>query len=373
MEPFDPHHQVFNITAADGKTQVPISVDQVNFNYFYAFSICISYGSQIGASIMMLVVVVAMNPTVKILKAYTAAQTAALAANVVRMVILSLFFPSEWNEFYAFFSGDFSHVPLADYRMSVAGNVISLVVVVLVELCLVMQAWSMVRMWNHKWRWLATGISATISLSAIAFRFTFCVLQSEAIVNARVPGGPNGAMRWVPRTAISLGAASIFWFCALFNVQLVSHIVKNRRFLPGTAGLSPVEVLACANSVLMVVPVVFASLQWFPSLPIEAGSLTYTSVVVVLPLGTLVANRLTGGRSVDNSAASWNSKPSATHSNVTTSTNPNAQLVTHIGSSRGRVGSDPVDIELNWPEHGSVTSGGVRVHRELDQEVQRLI
>lgn len=53
------------------------------------------------------------------------------------------------------------------------------------------------------------------------------------------------------------------------------------------------DVLIITNSILMLIPVLFAGLEFLdPATGFESGSLTQTSVVIVLPLGTLVAQRI---------------------------------------------------------------------------------
>lgn len=110
----------------------------------------------------------------------------------------------------------------------------------------------------------------------------------------------------------------------------------------------------------------FAGLQWLDSAKFEAGSLMYTSVAVILPLGTLVAHRLTAMRSSNFSGGSgsgWNSKPTAVHSSVSSS-NPRSRLVT-------RVESRPYhDLELDDRGEGAGKSAGVRVYRDVDQTVE---
>ena len=102
----------------------------------------------------------------------------------------------------------------------------------------------------------------------------------------------------------------------------------------------------------------------------EAGSLMYTSVAVILPLGTLVAHRLTALRSSNLSAGSasgWNSKPSATHSSISSS-NPRARLITRVEAPVNGHRYD--DIELNNHGQGAGKSGGVRVYRDVNQTVE---
>ena len=245
----DPSSQLISFTGPNGTTMsIPMNV--VDINTHVAINTCINYGTQLGASIMMLLVVLAMNPTAKLLRAYTAVQVAALAVNVVRMVLLCLYWPSPFWDFYPRFTGDYASVPLSEYRVSAAANTLSLVVHVLFEACLIMQAWAMVNLWPSPWKWAAAASSALISLATIGFRFAFCVIQNMAIFSNHNPNSNN----WVPQAAISTAAASIFWYCALFNMQLVTHLVKNRTFLPRTSGLTPMEALAVSNGILMVIP-----------------------------------------------------------------------------------------------------------------------
>ncbi|MBE3046432.1 hypothetical protein IMZ48_28650 [Candidatus Bathyarchaeota archaeon] len=245
----DPSLQLVSFTGPNGTT-MSIPIDVVDLNTHVAINTCINYGSQLGASIMMLLVVLAMNPTTKLLRAYTAVQVAALAVNVVRMVLLSLYWPSRFWDFYPRFTGDYTSVPASEYHVSAAANTMSLLVNVLIEACLIMQAWAMVKLWSDVWKWAAAVSSALMSLTTIGFRFAFCVIQNRAI-SGNIP--PN-SINWVPQAAISTAAASIFWYCALFNMQLVTHLVKNRTFLPTTSGLTPMEALAVSNGILMVIP-----------------------------------------------------------------------------------------------------------------------
>ena len=245
----DPRLQTFNITTAGGDT-VPVPMPLVDSNYRLAVNTCINYGSQIGASITLLAVLLVMNPSVRLCRAYTGLQAAALAVNVIRMVLLSLFWPSQWMSLYAVYTGDYQFVSPGEYALSVTMNVSSLLLSIVVESCLIVQAWTMVNLWHDLWKWAASAASAVVSLATIGFRFAFCVVQSREVLGA----SSARPFRWVAKATVATGAVSIFWYCALFNVQLVTHLVGNRSFLPRTSGLSPMEALAFSNGILMVVP-----------------------------------------------------------------------------------------------------------------------
>lgn len=92
-----------------------------------------------------------------------------------------------------------------------------------------------------------------------------------------------------------------------------------------------------------------------------------TSVAVILPLGTLVAHRLTAMRSsnfsVGSGGSGWNSKPTAVHSSITSS-NPRSRLVTRIEANAYD------DLELDEHSQGAGKGAGVRVYRDVDQTVE---
>ncbi|KAK4119225.1 hypothetical protein N657DRAFT_693829 [Parathielavia appendiculata] len=96
----------------------------------------------------------------------------------------------------------------------------------------------------------------------------------------------------VKKTYLGCFTASIRWFCFLFNVRLVVHMWTNRSILPSLEGLEAMDVLVITNYILIFVPVIFSVLNFYDWEPLGAGLAHTTSVVIVLPLGTLVAQRL---------------------------------------------------------------------------------
>ena len=246
---FDPTTQTFLMLAGDGVTNISVSVADVDNYYIESLSTCIAYGSQIGACFVMFIVVLALTPHAKLAKPTTAIHVAALAVGIPRMVLAALFFPSPWNEFYAAFSGDFSRVPAASYAMSVTTNTLTLLLVILVQVALILQAWAMAKIWRTVWKVVLGFISLLICLLALAFRLTFAVLLNRQTLRAEVV-----QESWVAEGMTVLSAMMICWFCAMFNAPLITHLVRNRGVLPSRRGLSPMEVLVMANGVLMVFP-----------------------------------------------------------------------------------------------------------------------
>lgn len=248
--PFDPYTQVFSLLGPDGVTEIPVSVAQVDALFLGGTSTQVNYGSQIGATFIMLLVVLTMTPRRRFTRVPTIINIASLVVNLIRCVLLSLFFTSSWIEFYALMSGDTSRVAQRDYNISVVATVFNIPVVILIQLALAVQAWSMIQLWPAMYKWGSVIISAAIVVATIGFKFASAILQSRGIVgNVDLP-----SVLWVRKTDLVLSMTSISWFCFLFVVRLIIHMWIHRTILPPVRGLSAMEVLVMTNGILMFVP-----------------------------------------------------------------------------------------------------------------------
>nr|CCI72002.1 pheromone receptor 2 [Neurospora africana] len=274
---FDNYGQLLNVTTTD--------VDSLND---MMISIAINYATQIGATFIMLAIMLLMTPRRRFKRLPTIISLLALLLNLIRVVLLALFYPSHWTDFYVFYSGDWQFVPQSDMQISVAATVLSIPVTALLLSALMMQAWSMMQLWTPIWRALVVLVSGLLSLATVALSFVNCIFQAKNILYAD-PFPP----RWVRKLYLGLTTGSISWFTFLFMIRLVMHMWTNRNILPSMKGLKAMDVLIITNSILMLIPVLFAGLEFLDSASgFESGSLTQSSVVIVLPLGTLVAQRI---------------------------------------------------------------------------------
>ncbi|KAG5979074.1 hypothetical protein E4U55_005599 [Claviceps digitariae] len=283
-------HQTITLLTPQGPISIPItSIDAFNDE---SISISLNYGFQLGACFLLLLITLLFTPPGKLLRPSSLLHLAGLTVCIIRTALLQAFFLSPLNHLYPFWSGDYSSVPRLYVHNSIAGTCFSLLLLMVLEAALMHQAWTMVSLWSSPIKVPLVALSALISLFTVGWRFAFAVVQSKAamgIVTTRSLG-------WVGKAALVLNCLSICWFCALFNVKLVLHLLTNRGILRSASSsrsLTPMEVLVMTNGVLMVVPVIFAALEWahFPNF--ESASLTHTSVALILPLGTLAAQQIT--------------------------------------------------------------------------------
>ncbi len=247
---FDPLNQTFPLLAGDGTTQIPVWIPDVDAVLNEATAISINYGSQIGACAVMLVVVLTMTTRSRFSRATTAINIVALIVGIIRCSLLALYFTSSYLEFYTFFSGDFSHVDPTDTRISVAATVFSVPQWILIEAALILQAWSMMQLWQPLWKWVTVVASALIAFFAIGFNCATVSLQVKAIVEFFDPT----PYTWVRQTNLIFSTLTISWFCFVFMLRLALHMWEHRSILPPIHGLSAMDVLVMTNGVLMLVP-----------------------------------------------------------------------------------------------------------------------
>ncbi|KAK3949461.1 pheromone receptor 2 [Pseudoneurospora amorphoporcata] len=292
---FDNYGQLLNITTTN--------IDMLNG---MMISTAINYATQIGATFIMLAIMLLMTPRRRFKRLPTIISLLALLLNLIRVVMLSLFYPSHWTDFYVLYSGDWEFVQHSDMIISVAATVLSIPVTALLLSALMVQAWSMMQLWTPLWRALVVFVSGLLSVATVILSFVNCIFQAKNIIHAD-PFPP----RWVRKLYLGLTTGSICWFTFLFMIRLVMHMWTHRSVLPSMKGLKAMDVLIITNSILMLIPVLFAGLEFLDSASgFESGSLTQTSVVIVLPLGTLVAQRIaTRGLLPDSAASGPNSMP----------------------------------------------------------------
>lgn len=250
MADFDPFTQNVTFLGQDGESEIQIPIPLIDAFHAETASISINYGTQLGACLMMLLTLLIMTPSSKFRRLSNVLHIAGLLICTIRMALLSAYYPSPFNNFYAYFGGDYTRVPRMYYNVSIASTCFSLFLVVCVEAALMNQAWAMVSLWPRIWKFLIAISSIIISVNTVGWRIGFTVLQVQSILSLV----PAAGTLWVSYGMVITNAISICWFCAIFNIKLVMHLITNRGFLPSYKTLTPMEVLVMTNGILMIVP-----------------------------------------------------------------------------------------------------------------------
>jgi len=235
------------VLGPDGSQQ-NTTVAEIDASNNSSFSQTINAAAQMGALFIMLVVVLVMTPKARFKLPPTIISILALVFQLAHMIFLTVYFVSGWNTFDTQVLGDLSGVARVDYNISVAGTLLGLPVTILVELALIVQAYSMIRLWPKTYRAIAGVVSFAIVLATIVMDFYFVIVQIRFIL-WNIPNED-----WLSNTYYILLTASIAWFCFLFIVRLVIHMWEKRTILPSINGLNAMDALVITNGVLMVIP-----------------------------------------------------------------------------------------------------------------------
>ncbi|KAI9663642.1 MAG: hypothetical protein M1821_007132 [Bathelium mastoideum] len=135
---FNPFTQQFTILLPD-QTPMNVTVDDIQDLVSYAANDSINYGSQIGSSLVLLVILLLVTKAEKRRSLVFILNTTALLLNFIRCVVISLYCTGPWWNWYSQLIGDFDNVPTSQYATSIAGVVLTFLLIVCLETSLILQ------------------------------------------------------------------------------------------------------------------------------------------------------------------------------------------------------------------------------------------
>ncbi|KAI9802643.1 MAG: hypothetical protein M1825_002665 [Sarcosagium campestre] len=374
----DPFAQSFTLLLSDGTPFNVTLTDLDGFN-LYNIRICINWASQLGATLLLLVVLLLLTKVDRRQSPLFILNVLSLAINVVRCLLQCLYYTGAFNTAYAFFSADYSRVTTADYASSITADVFTLLLLICVQGSLIMQARVVCTTMMKIYRQAITAVSVIVTTLAVGFRLGLVIENSKAILNVE----DFSHWEWLASATTITATVSICFFCAIFSVKLGFALYQRRKM--GLRQFGPMQIVFIMGCQIMIVPAIFAVLQYVSDAP-ELGTIGLTLVAISLPLSSIWASSTTDGNikvssDYDNSrrklAGSYGTtsassgstserKPSATPAvvsacppddvypaNATTTTTTTSESKTRAG--------DKVDLE-------SQTGSGVRVDRSFTVE-----
>ncbi|MCJ1306190.1 hypothetical protein MMC08_009008 [Hypocenomyce scalaris] len=279
---FDPFTQSFTLHMADG-TPFNVSIPDLDSFMLYNIQISINYSAQLGASFLLLVVLLLLTKNEKRRSPIFVINSLSLFLNTARNILQCLYFTGPFSETYAYFAQDYSRVPRSAYATSVAGTVLIFLLLVCVELSLILQTRVVCTTIRQLYRRGIFALSFLIALVAVAFRLALCVENSEYIVSLTylVP------LTWLGSAANITTSISVFWFCAVFVTKLGLAIRQRRKL--GLRRFGPMQIIFIMGCQTLVIPAIFSILQYTTSIP-SMDSNVLTLVSIFLPLSSIWAS-----------------------------------------------------------------------------------
>lgn len=244
---FDPFNQSFILLVADG-TPFNVSISDLDSFMLYNVQISINYSAQLGASFLLLAVLLLVTKKEKRRSPIFVINSLSLFLNTVRNILQCLYFTGPFSETYAYFAQDYSRVPGTAYATSVAGTVLIFLLLVCIELSLILQTRVVCTTMHQLYRQIIFALSSLVALVAIAFRLALCVENSRYIVSLTY----LEPLTWLGSAANITTSISVFWFCAVFVTKL-GLAMRERRKL-GLRQFGPMQIIFIMGCQTLVIP-----------------------------------------------------------------------------------------------------------------------
>ena len=227
---------------------VNVSIPQLDEFVLYGVQISINYGSQIGASVVLLIVLLLLTKVEKRTSPIFLINTLSLLFNLVRNVLLCLFFTSAFNESYAYFAGDYSRVPQGDYANSITATVFEVLTLISIEASLCLQVRVVCITLRRMYRLAIFILSAAIALVAIGLRMVYTV-KNDILILQTVPLDSLYSLGSATNIATSI---SICWFSAVFVIKL-GFALRTRRKL-GLGQFGSMQIIFIMGCQTLIIP-----------------------------------------------------------------------------------------------------------------------
>jgi pheromone alpha factor receptor len=284
----DPDSQLVTFYSRDGQE---VSVDLYSIDLFYQYNVrlCINLGSQLGASVILLVFLLLLTHSGKRGSSVFILNALALLFNILRLLLQTIHFSTPFEKIYPFFSGDYSDVKPGAYAISILGVVFETMLVMCIMISLVVQVHVVCKTLRRRYRRPLLAFSVLVALVPIGFRMGWMVINCIYIMAVK----STNAFVWLQSAVNIVITISICFFCAIFVVKL-GHAIKQRRRL-GVRDFGPMKIIFVCGCQTLTIPALFSILQYFSQVP-ELADNVLTLVTLSLPLSSIWA-----GVALDNS------------------------------------------------------------------------
>ena len=243
----DPFHQSFTLLLADG-TPFNITLTDLNSFNLYNVRLSINCGSQIGASLLLLVVLALITQPDKRRSLIFIVNFLALLFNLIRSLLQSLYAASGFSVVYAYFSGNFSRVSASDYGSSVAADIFTLLVLICIETSLVIQIEIVCATMRNTYRQAVIAGSIVVALIAIGFRTALISENIKSVLKAE----NFASWKWLASATNITTTISICIFCAIFAAKLGVAMHERKKLRLRQFG--PMRILFIMGCQTMFVP-----------------------------------------------------------------------------------------------------------------------
>ncbi|KAF2865158.1 fungal pheromone mating factor STE2 GPCR-domain-containing protein [Massariosphaeria phaeospora] len=278
---FNPYNQKFEWRLPDG-SPVDVYMEDLDFARTYGVKLGIVYASQIGASVILLLVLLLLTKREKMRSSIFVMNALCLVINIIRSVLQCLWLTGAYFHPYAFLTQDFGTITGWDMSESIATNTMNLLLVICIMISLSLQVWVVCITTPRLQRVAILGATTAVALVAVGYRFAITVISNRKIV------GSQDMTKFVGLTAgmYITQAVAIWIYCSVFTCKLGFALIQRRKL--GMSQFGPMQIIFIMGCQTMLIPAIFSILQIMQSVP-ELASQSLTVVCIFLPMSAIWA------------------------------------------------------------------------------------
>lgn len=214
----------------------------------YNLKICINLASQIGASMVLLVVLLLLTKPDKRSAPIFITNALSLSVNVIRNVLQCLYFTGPFSRIYTYFGADDSDVPRKTYAASVAAAIMPVLLLICVECSLLLQLRVVCCTLPRLCRQVVYTVSLLIASLAVAFRLALTIENCKMILDWNY----NKLLKQLADASNITTSISICCFCAAFVTKLGFALNQRRKL--GLGQFGPMQIIFIMGCQTLFIP-----------------------------------------------------------------------------------------------------------------------
>jgi len=230
---FDVYDQSFPLLSSEGTTEI-LTTGDIEYIRITAVRTAIIFATQLGASAILLLVLLLMTPGAKRRSLSWIFNVLALVCNVIRCTIQCTEMTGPFLNFVLLSMQEYGTASLGKHvRISIAGSVMTTLVFIFIELALVTQVHVIcAATMPQLWRLGILTFCGVVAMLAVGFRLNLMIRNCEDTANLAKGdlGTPQSGknLDWAQSTSNIMAIVSICVFSAVFCVKL-GLAIRSRR------------------------------------------------------------------------------------------------------------------------------------------------
>jgi len=247
---FDFFTQNFTLLAPDG-SEFTTNMGDIDYLRQYGVRIAVNWGTQIGASVILLLVLFLLTKREKRKSSIFILNTLCLVLNTIRSILQCVWLTSNWWHPYALVSGDYSRITPADRANTVVSNTILLILTIMIMVSLSLQVWVVCVTAKPMQRLLIMGATTLIALVAVGYRFAITVLSN---IQTMRNDDMTRYTHYVTNMHVTF-AIAVWVYACVFTFKLGHALIQRRRLRMSQFG--PMQIIFIMGCQTMIVPGMF--------------------------------------------------------------------------------------------------------------------